>query len=185
MKTTRPLVAIYCGSRSGNNPIYSEQAIELVKQLSQLKLGIVYGGASIGIMGTVADTAIAQQNEVLGVIPDFMLQYEIAHQNLTELQIVQTMHQRKTIMAERASAFIALAGGFGTYEEIFEIATWAQLKQHNKPMILFNINGFYDPLIQQLQHSVKEGFISQEVVNLLHICTTVEDVITRLKDLAV
>ena len=120
IKTTQPLVALYCGSRSGNHPIYQQTAIELSKALADHHFGLVYGGASIGLMGQVANAVMENGGETVGVIPEFMLDYEIAHQNLTELHIVKTMHERKALMAERASAFIALPGGLGTFEEILE-----------------------------------------------------------------
>ena len=119
-KTTQTLIALYCGSRSGNNPVYQEKAIALAKGLANHGFGLVYGGASIGLMGQVADTVVQHGGEAIGVIPEFMLDYEIAHHNLTELHIVKTMHERKALMAERASAFIALPGGLGTFEEILE-----------------------------------------------------------------
>ena len=158
-KTTQPLIALYCGSRAGNHPIYREKAIHLARGIAEQNFGIVYGGASIGLMGQVADTVIEYGGEVVGVIPEFMLDYEIAHNTLTELHIVQNMHERKAMMAERANAFVALPGGFGTFEEILEIATWAQLNQHQKPMMLYNVNGFYDHMIAQLDHAVAEGFL--------------------------
>lgn len=181
-KTKRPLIAIYCGAQLGNNPIYAEKSQELIKNLCSHHFGIVYGGASIGLMGLVANTALQYETEVLGVIPKFMLDYEIAHANLTELQIVDSMHQRKAIMAERASAFIALPGGFGTLEEILEIATWAQLSQHQKIMILYNINGFYDSLIQHLRHAVAEGFLPEKHFDNLLICNNIQDILKILKE---
>ena len=147
-QTSQPLVALYCGSRSGNNPIYQEKAVQLARKLAEQGFGMVYGGASIGLMGLVADTVVQHGGQAVGVIPEFMLDYEIAHSNLTELHVVKSMHERKAMMADRASAFVALPGGLGTFEEILEIATWGQLNQHQKPMILYNVNGFYDALIQ-------------------------------------
>ena len=126
-KTTRPLVALYCGSRAGNKPVYLEKAIHLSQGLAEHGFGLVYGGASIGLMGQVADAMIQHGGEAVGVIPEFMLDYEIAHNQLTELHVVTSMHQRKAMMAERACAFVALPGGLGTFEEILEIATWGQL----------------------------------------------------------
>lgn len=157
VKTKQPLIALYCGSRAGNNPIYREKAIELAHGIAEQGFGLVYGGASIGLMGQVADSVLANGGEAVGVIPEFMLDYEVAHAGLTELHVVETMHERKAMMAERASAFIALPGGLGTFEEILEIATWGQLNQHQKPMILYNVNGFYNALIAQLDHAVQEG----------------------------
>ncbi|WOE30700.1 MULTISPECIES: TIGR00730 family Rossman fold protein [unclassified Acinetobacter] len=182
-KTTQPLIALYCGSRLGNQPIYQEKAIALAQGLAAHGFGLVYGGASIGLMGQVADTMIDADAEVVGVIPAFMLDYEIAHNHLTELHIVKTMHERKAIMAERASAFIALPGGLGTFEEILEIATWAQLNQHQKPIMLYNVNGFYNALIQQLDHAVLEGFLPPQHRAKLIVCQSSQQIFSVLKNL--
>lgn len=182
-KTTQTLIALYCGSRSGTNPIYQEKAIALATHIAQEGFGLVYGGASIGLMGQVADTVIQHGGEVVGVIPEFMLDYEIAHHHLTELHIVKTMHERKAIMAERASAFIALPGGLGTFEEILEVATWGQLNQHQKPMMLYNVNGFYDALIQQLDHAVTEGFLPPQHRAKLIVCHSSEEILSALTSL--
>lgn len=181
IKTTRPLIAVYCGSRMGNHEIYRQKSHELIKHLCQQGFGVVYGGASIGLMGEVADIALAEGSEVLGVIPEFMLDYEIAHADLTELRIVQTMHQRKALMAERACAFIALPGGLGTFEEILEVATWAQLNQHQKTMIIYNINGFYNALKQQLDHAVQEGFLPPQHRAKLLICDDLQQIKNALQ----
>lgn len=182
-KTTQPLVALYCGSRSGNNPIYKEKAIALAKGLAEHNLGLVYGGASIGLMGQVADTIIEYGGEAVGVIPEFMLDYEIAHNTLTELHIVKTMHERKAMMAERACAFVALPGGLGTFEEILEVATWGQLNQHQKPMMLYNVNGFYDSLIAQLDHAVQEGFLPPQHRAKLIVCNSSKQIFSALNNL--
>ncbi len=182
-KTTTPLVALYCGSRSGNNPIYLEKAVALAKNMADHGFGLVYGGASIGLMGQVADAIIQQGGEAVGVIPEFMLDYEIAHNTLTELHVVRTMHERKAMMAERASAFIALPGGLGTFEEILEIATWGQLNQHQKPMMLYNVNGFYDSLIAQLDHAVQEGFLPPQHRAKLIVCNSSKQILNALKNL--
>ena len=183
IKTTQPLVALYCGSRSGNHPIYQQTAIELSKALADHHFGLVYGGASIGLMGQVANAVMENGGETVGVIPEFMLDYEIAHQNLTELHIVKTMHERKALMAERASAFIALPGGLGTFEEILEIATWGQLNQHQKPMMLYNVNGFYNELITQLDHAVQEGFLPPQHRAKLIVCDNKQHIFNVLKNL--
>ena len=171
-QTTQPLIALYCGSRSGNNPIYQEKAIALAQGLAENGFGLVYGGASIGLMGQVANAVVQHGGEAVGVIPEFMLDYEIAHNDLTELHVVRTMHERKAMMAERASAFVALPGGLGTFEEILEIATWGQLNQHQKPMMLYNVNGFYDALIAQLDHAVLEGFLPPQHRAKLIVCNS-------------
>ena len=182
-KTTQPLIALYCGSRAGNHPIYREKAIHLARGIAEQNFGIVYGGASIGLMGQVADTVIEYGGEVVGVIPEFMLDYEIAHNTLTELHIVQNMHERKAMMAERANAFVALPGGFGTFEEILEIATWAQLNQHQKPMMLYNVNGFYDHMIAQLDHAVAEGFLPPQHRAKLIVCNHSDQIFNAIKNL--
>ena len=183
IKTTQSLIALYCGSRTGNKPIYRDTAIELAQHIATQGFGIVYGGASIGLMGQVADTVLEHGGEVVGVIPEFMLDYEIAHSQLTELHIVKSMHERKALMAERASAFIALPGGLGTFEEILEIATWGQLNQHQKPMIIYNVNRFYDALIVQLDHAVEEGFLPPQHRAKLIICENPEQISSVIKNL--
>ena len=182
-KATQTLIALYCGSRPGNKAIYKEKAIQLAEGIANQGFGIVYGGASIGLMGQVADTVIQNGGEVVGVIPEFMLDYEIAHSALTELHVVETMHQRKAIMADRASAFVALPGGLGTFEEILEIATWGQLNQHQKPMIIYNVNGFYDALIQQLDHAVEEGFLPPQHRAKLVVCHSAEQIFNAIQNL--
>ena len=183
IKTTQSLIALYCGSRTGNKPIYRDTAIELAQHIATQGFGIVYGGASIGLMGQVADTVLEHGGEVVGVIPEFMLDYEIAHSQLTELHIVKSMHERKALMAERASACIALPGGLGTFEEILEIATWGQLNQHQKPMIIYNVNRFYDALIAQLDHAVDEGFLPPQHRAKLIICENPEQISNVIKNL--
>ena len=183
VQTTQPLIALYCGSRSGNKPIYQEKAIALAQGLAKQGFGLVYGGASIGLMGQVADAMISHGGEAVGVIPEFMLDYEIAHHQLTELHVVQTMHERKALMAERASAFVALPGGLGTFEEILEVATWGQLNQHQKPMMIYNVNGFYDALIAQLDHAVEEGFLPPQHRAKVIVCNHAEQIYSAIANL--
>ena len=183
VQTTQPLIALYCGSRSGNKPIYQEKAIALVQGLAKQGFGLAYGGASIGLMGQVADAMISHGGEAVGVIPEFMLDYEIAHHQLTELHVVQTMHERKALMAERASAFVALPGGLGTFEEILEVATWGQLNQHQKPMMIYNVNGFYDALITQLDHAVEEGFLPPQHRAKVIVCNHAEQIYSAIANL--
>lgn len=182
-KTTRPLVALYCGSRAGNKPVYLEKAIQLSQGLAEHGFGLVYGGASIGLMGQVADAMIQHGGEAVGVIPEFMLDYEIAHNQLTELHVVTSMHQRKAMMADRACAFVALPGGLGTFEEILEIATWGQLNQHQKPMMLYNVNGFYDALIMQLDRAVEDGFLPPQHRAKLIVCEDENEIYSSLTNL--
>ena len=176
-----PLVAVYCGSRLGNNEVYEQSARELGRELADNGMGLVYGGASIGLMGAVADEVIQGGAQAVGVIPTFMLKHEIAHEQLTRLHLTDTMHTRKTVMAEYADAFITLPGGLGTLEEIMEIATWRQLYQHEKPMIILNINGFYDHMIEHLKYTADQGFMKQEDLDRLVVCNTIGEAIELLK----
>ena len=168
-----PLVAVYCGSRSGNSEIYEQAARELGRALAHNGLGLVYGGASIGLMGAVADEVIKGDAQAVGVIPTFMLKHEIAHQGLTRLHL--------TVMAEYADAFITLPGGLGTLEEIMEIATWRQLYQHEKPMIILNINGFYDRMLEHLKFTTEQGFMKQQDLERLVVCNTIGEAIELLQ----
>jgi len=176
-----PLVAVYCGSRLGNGDVYEQAARELGSALANNGMGLVYGGASIGLMGAVADEVIIGGAQAVGVIPTFMLKHEIAHEQLTRLHLTDTMHTRKTVMAEYADAFITLPGGLGTLEEIMEIATWRQLYQHEKPMIILNINGFYDRMIEHLKYTTEQGFMKQEDLDRLVVCNTISEAIDMLQ----
>ncbi|MCG3857543.1 TIGR00730 family Rossman fold protein [Psychrobacter sp. Ps2] len=176
-----PLVAVYCGSRLGNGDVYEQAARELGSALANNGMGLVYGGASIGLMGAVADEVINGGAQAVGVIPTFMLKHEIAHEQLTRLHLTDTMHTRKTVMAEYADAFITLPGGLGTLEEIMEIATWRQLYQHEKPMIILNINGFYDRMIEHLKYTTEQGFMKQEDLDRLVVCNTISEAIDILQ----
>lgn len=176
-----PLVAVYCGSRLGNSDLYEQAARELGRELADNGMGLVYGGASIGLMGAVADEVIRGGAQAVGVIPTFMLKHEIAHQQLTRLHLTDTMHTRKTVMAEYADAFITLPGGLGTLEEIMEIATWRQLYQHEKPMIILNINGFYNSLIEHLKYTADQGFMKHEDLERLVVCNTIAEAIDMLQ----
>lgn len=175
-----PLVAVYCGSRSGVGEVYEQAARDLGSALAKNGMGLVYGGASIGLMGAVADAVVKGGAQTVGVIPTFMLKHEIAHEELTRLHLTDTMHTRKTVMAEYADAFITLPGGLGTLEEIMEIATWRQLYQHEKPMIILNINGFYDRLIDHLKYTADQGFMKQQDLERLVVCNTIAEAIDLL-----
>lgn len=150
---------VFCGSAAGARPEYASAARDLGRAIAQRGYGLVYGGGSVGLMGVVADAALAADGEVVGVIPDVIVELEVGHSGLTELHIVRTMHDRKALMAERADAFIALPGGFGTMDEFMEIVTWAQLGIHSKPRVLVNVAGYYDALLRFLDTGVSEGFI--------------------------
>ncbi|HEY0781365.1 MAG TPA: TIGR00730 family Rossman fold protein [Thermoanaerobaculia bacterium] len=150
---------MFCGSSAGRSPLYRQAAARLGTQLAERGLGLVYGGASVGLMGAVADAALAGGGEVLGVLPDRLFDREVAHPGLTELLLVGSMHERKARMAEMADGFLALPGGIGTLDELFEIWTWAQLGLHAKPIGLLDIGGYFQPLLAFLDHQVREGFL--------------------------
>lgn len=152
-------VAVFCGSSSGSRPEYRTAAMALGRGIAERGLALVYGGASVGLMGTVADAALAAGGRVIGVIPEALRSKEIQHRGLTELHVVSSMHARKEMMASRADAFVALPGGLGTLEELFEVWTWAMLGYHPKPCSLLDVAGYYDRLAGFLDHAVAEGFI--------------------------
>jgi uncharacterized protein (TIGR00730 family) len=152
-------ICVYCGSSPGSREIYAENARALAETLVRRNIGLVYGGASIGLMGTVADHVLRLGGTAVGVIPEALMHKEVAHYRLTELHVTHSMHERKMRMAELSDGFIALPGGLGTLEELFEIWTWAQLGFHDKPCGLLNVEGYYDPLIAFLDHAVTEQFV--------------------------
>ena len=155
-------VAVYCGSSSGNQEIYTQQAQGMGRELARRGLTLVYGGGCVGLMGTIADAVLAEGGKVIGVIPGFLADKELAHKGCTELHVVETMHQRKLLMADLAEGFVAMPGGFGTLEELFEVLTWGQLGLHGKPVGLLNTHGFYDALLTLLDHMSGEAFLRQE-----------------------
>jgi len=155
-------ICVFCGSSAGENPAYAAVARELGRTLADRGIGVVFGGGKVGLMGVLADAALAAGGEVIGVIPDALVAREIAHTGLTKLHVVRSMHERKTLMADLASAFIALPGGYGTFEEFFEAVTWTQLGIHHKPCGLLNIDGYYDPLLALIERAVSDGFIREE-----------------------
>jgi uncharacterized protein (TIGR00730 family) len=152
-------LCVFCGSSSGNAPEYGEAARELGATLASRHIKIVYGGGRVGLMGALADAALQAGGEVIGVIPQMLLDKEVGHVGLTELRVVHTMSERKWLMGELSDAFIALPGGIGTMDELFEAWTWTQLAIHRKPCGLLNFNGYYDPLVTFLDRSVEEGFL--------------------------
>lgn len=154
-------ICVYCGSSAGSSPEYKEGAGLLAKELLKRNIGLVYGGAKIGIMGEIADRVLSGGGKVTGIMPKSLAQREIAHPDLTELKVVASMHERKTMMAELSDGFIALPGGLGTLEEIFEVLTWAQLGFHQKPCALLNVGGYYDLLAAFLDTTTDQGFVSQ------------------------
>ncbi|MGW9333688.1 LOG family protein [Bosea sp. NPDC055594] len=154
-------VCVFCGSSPGNDPIHAEGARAMGAEIARRGLTLVYGGGAVGLMGIVADAALAAGGEVHGVIPRALREKEVGHNGLTRLEVVETMHIRKARMAELSDGFIAMSGGIGTFEEIFEIWTWGQLGIHGKPLGFFNIAGFYDPLAAFLDNTASAGFLRQ------------------------
>lgn len=155
-------VCVFCGSHSGANAAYREAATAMGSYLAERQIELVYGGGGIGLMGTLADAVLSSGGVVTGVIPEFLSAKEIAHPKLNQMYVVQSMHERKAKMAELADAFIAMPGGIGTFEEFFEVVTWAQLGLHQKPCGLLNTRGYYDPLLALLDRALEEGFLKLE-----------------------
>ncbi len=154
-------LCVYCGSRRGDDPAHAQAAQAIGRQIAQRGWRLVYGGGNVGLMGIVADAALAGGAPVVGVIPRSLMEREVGHSGLSELHVVETMHQRKQRMAEQADAFLALPGGIGTFEELFEVWTWRQLGYHDQPIGLLNVGGYYDGLVAFMQQTVDAGFVSE------------------------
>lgn len=173
-------VAVFCGSKNGNNPLYKEHAAELGKYLAMLKLKLIYGGAKEGLMGTVADAVLSNGGAVMGVLPKVLSAWEHQHQGLTELAVVPDMHSRKKMMYDMSDAAIILPGGFGTLDELFEMLTWNQLKIHDKKIYLLNSGGFYSHLINHLRALEKEGFLYEAVEERIILCNTPVELFNKI-----
>lgn len=176
MKDPQLSLCVYCGSREGTKPAYAAAADTVGTLIGRSNWQLVYGGGRAGLMGRVADAAISSGARTVGVIPQSLMKRELGHQGLDELHVVDTMHQRKQLMAQRSDAFLALPGGIGTFEELFEVWTWRQLGYHDKPVALLNVDGYYDPLIDFLDQATTQGFIQASQRELL----LVEDDASRL-----
>ena len=174
-------VCVYCGSRVGGRPEYAEAAQSLGEALLARDLELVYGGANVGLMAAVADAVLEGGGRVTGVIPQGLERREVAHSGLTDLRVVSSMHERKSTMASLSDAFVSLPGGIGTFEETLEMMTWAQLGIHNQPCGLINVSGFYDGLLNFLDHSVKEGFMDPENRELLMVAPEAGDLLDLLE----
>ncbi|WP_263772598.1 TIGR00730 family Rossman fold protein [Propionivibrio soli] len=162
-------VCVFCGSSSGHDAAFASAAASFGQLLASEGIELVWGGGNVGLMGVVADSVLSTGGRVYGVIPSFMEKRELAHPQATELVVVDSMHARKAAMAQRAEAFVALPGGYGTLDELFEIITWAQLHIHAKPVGLLNVRGFFDPLLAMVRHMSAEGFIKPPHLNLFHV----------------
>ncbi len=175
-------IAVFCASSMGNDAFYTEQAYELGKYLAMNHIQLVYGGAKLGLMGALANGALEHQGKVTGVIPRFFNQHEIAHPNLTELIRVDSMHERKKMMSELSEGVIAMPGGFGTFEELFEMLTWAQIGLHQKPVALLNTKGYYNLLLQFIDHAAECGFLKTENRAMVLVSSQISDVIEKMRN---
>lgn len=175
-------ITVFCGSSSGTNDIFRQHAYALGQLLATSGIGLVYGGAKVGLMGAVADGALDKGGEVIGVLPNFLKTVEIQHQGLTQLIMVESMHERKLKMDELSDGVIALPGGYGTLEEFFEMLTWAQLGLHKKPVALLNINGFYDSLLKLIQEMVGLGFLKEVNRKMLLVSDNGDELIQQMKN---
>ena len=175
-------LCVFCGSSHGNSPAFAAVARELGEAIATRGVELVYGGSHVGLMGVLADAALARGGKVIGVLPRFMADKELAHPKLTELHLVDTMHERKQLMAELAEGFVALPGGFGTLEEIFEAITWAQLHLHAFPCALLNVAGYYDSLVDFLRVSVTKGFVRQKQFDSLIVTASLDDLFRRFAE---
>lgn len=174
-------VCVFCGSNPGRDPQHQTAAAEIGRGLASRGITTVYGGASVGLMGALADAALANDGRVIGVIPQALQAKEVAHLGLDDLRVVESMHERKALMAGLSDAFVALPGGIGTLEEIFEVWTWAQLGDHHKPCALLNVGGFYDGLLGFLDGLVDAGFVKPAHRNMLIVADTADALLTQLK----
>lgn len=172
-------ICVFCGSNKGSSGEYAEAARHLGQLFAREGIALVYGGGSVGLMGELADSVLASGGEVIGVIPHALWAREVGHRGLTDLRIVDTMHERKAMMADLADAFIALPGGLGTLEEIFEVWTWAQLGLHQKPLGFLDVNGFYSPLMQFIDRAVRERFVKDEHRTIAMMSSDAEALLRR------
>ncbi len=177
-------LCVYCGSRPGTDPAYRHAAEAVGTLIGRSGWQLVYGGGRAGLMGLVADAALAAGARVVGVIPSTLMERELGHGGLHELHVVETMHERKQMMAERSDAFVALPGGIGTFEELFEVWTWRQLGYHDKPVGLLNVRGYYDPLLDFLRQTEQAGFVNSAQRELLQVDTDPTALLERLGTLA-
>jgi uncharacterized protein (TIGR00730 family) len=173
-------VCVYCGSSAGNDPRFAATARDFGAALARAGIGVVYGGGRVGLMGAVADAALEAGGEVIGIIPRFLEEREVAHSGV-DLRVVESMHERKQLMSELSDAFVALPGGFGTFEEFFEIVTWVQLRLIDAPCILANVDGYFDALLALIDGAHAKGFISAQNRAIVESYDNLDDVVTRLQ----
>ncbi|MDR1708035.1 LOG family protein [Dysgonomonas sp.] len=174
-------ISVFCGSSSGAEEIFTEKATVLGKAIARKGYGVVYGGAHVGLMGAVANGALSEKGEVIGVLPRFLQKKELEHKSLTRIYIVDTMHERKAMMNKLCDAVVALPGGYGTMEELFEMLTWGQLALHKKPIALLNVEGFYDPLVALSEKMIEKGFLKEEYRDLLIVDDDIEKLLLKME----
>jgi uncharacterized protein (TIGR00730 family) len=172
-------LCVFCGSSSGHDPAYASLAAQLGRALAQRRVGLVYGGGKVGLMGGLADAALAAGGEVIGVIPKALMDREIGHRGLTQLRVVESMHARKALMVELADGFVAMPGAIGTLEELFEVWTWAQLGMHRKPIGLLDVGGFFTPLVGFLDHLVTTGFLRPAYRAMLSVASSPDELLAQ------
>ena len=173
-------VAVFCGSKAGNNPAYAAAAAALGRMLAEARMTLIYGGGRVGIMGLVADAALAAEGTVEGIIPDFLMQWEVAHPGVADMHVTDTMHTRKRRMFERADAFVTLPGGLGTLDETIEILTWRQLQLHDKPILICDTEGWARPFVRAIEATVEQGFADAAVLRFIEVLDGPEAVMARL-----
>lgn len=173
-------VCVFCGSSRGVGNDYAAAAVAIGRALAERNLALVYGGGGIGLMGILADAAIQQGGEVIGVIPEALVAMELAHRGVTELRVVRSMHERKALMAELSDAFVALPGGYGTFEEFFEVLTWAQLGLHGKPCGVLDVGGYFGPLLAMLDHATESGFLEPAHRAMVLVADTPDELLNLL-----
>ncbi len=174
-------ICVFCGSSLGSDPAFAEAAAAVGGELARRGIGLVYGGGNVGLMGAAADAALAGGGEVVGVIPEALEEKELAHRGVTELRVVRSMHERKALMADLSDGFIALPGGFGTFEELCEILTWGQLGIHRKPVAILDVAGYYDPLIALFDNAVENRLLSRANRDLLLVGVEIAELLERMK----
>ena len=175
-------LCVYCGSSTGNQPIYRDAADALGKAIAEAGMRLIFGGGGVGLMGVLCDSVIRNGGHVTGIIPAFLREREAHRGGLDELFVVESMHERKQMMFEQSDAFAILPGGFGTLDELFEMITWRQLELHDKPIVLVNVNGYWDPLLALVHRQVEEGFVRPRHLDLLRVVARAEDVIPALRE---
>jgi len=174
-------LCVFCGSRSGVRPEYAAAARELGRRMAEQRIELVFGGGKVGLMGVLADSVLKHGGSAIGIIPRGLLEREVGHTGLTRLEVVQTMHERKARMAELSDGFVALPGGYGTFEELCEVVTWAQLGIHEKPCVLVDVAGYWQPLMAQIDVGVREGFVDPSMRSLLTSASTLDQLFQQLE----